>query len=131
MLNWPRLLAGEVGDPPRDSGTAVDVGHAREGDPELIQKQRKVRASENHGVDPIADGASNIGWTAALTSSTLTFSPDKLGLGELDEFGRAVADERAVCRESGRKIVDIRLANRGLGAEHADDPAFSTFRRRA
>ena len=76
-------------------------------------------------------GASNIGWTAALTCVDADVLAGELGLGELDQLGRAVADDRAVGGELGGEIVDIGLANGRFGAEHADHPASSKSPRRA
>ena len=55
-------------------------------------------------------GASNIGCTAAATPRRLTVLAGELGLGQLDQLGRAVADDRAVGGELRGEVVDIGLA---------------------
>ena len=54
----------------------------------------------------------------------------ELRLGEIDQLGRAVADDRAVGRELGCEIVDIGLADGRLRAEHADHAGLRQLRRR-
>ena len=75
-------------------------------------------------------GASNIGCAAACTASTLTCFAGELGLGELDQLGRAVADDRAVGGELRGEVVDIGLAHGRFGAEHADHAALRNLGRR-
>ena len=57
----------------------------------------------------------------------LIFLAAELGLGEFDQLGRAVADDRAVRGEPRGEVVDIGLAHGRFGAEHADRPGSSTF----
>ena len=74
-------------------------------------------------------GASNIGCAAARTAVDADRLAGELGLGQLDQLGRAVADDRAVGGELRGEVVDIGLADRRLGAEHADHAALRHFRR--
>ena len=47
----------------------------------------------------------------------------ELGLGQLDQLGRSVADDRAVGGKLRGQVVDIGLENRCFGAEDADHAA--------
>ena len=113
-------------------GAAIDIGDAGKGGAKLLVEQREVGAGEDDGVDPLAAGrVEHRLRRRASTASTLTSLAGELGLGELDQLGRAVADDRAVGGEFRGEVVDIGLAHGRFGAEHADDAASSTSRPRA
>ena len=52
----------------------------------------------------------------------------ELGLGQLDQLGRAMADDGAVGGEAGGEVVDIGLAHRRLRFRARRSRGFSTFR---
>ena len=80
-------------------------------------------AGEDDDVDPVASWLEH--WLpAARTASTPISSPASLASASIDQLGRAVADDGAVGGEAGGEVVDIGLAHRGLGPEHADTRDF-------
>jgi hypothetical protein len=95
---------------------------AGEGLVELVGEQREVGAGEDHRVHPFGAGLGEQGPGGAADFVTETRVSGELGLGQIDQLGRAVADDGAMAREPGGEIVDIGLADRRLGAEHSDDP---------
>ena len=66
-------------------------------------------ARENDGVDPVASGCVEHrlgGGTDCVQSDLLS---GELGLGQLDQFGRAVADDGAVGSELRGEVIDVGL----------------------
>lgn len=127
-LRRPGLSRGQIGNPPGNARTAIDILNLGESGSKLGFNQGEVRAGKDDRVDPIALGSveqrlrrSSDGTDANLLAAELRF-------GKLDQFRRPVADDRAVRRKSARQIVYIGLANRRLGAKHTDDPALRHFR---
>ena len=75
------------------------------------------------GIDPVAAGLAEHGFGGRTDRLDGDFLAGELGLGQFDQLGRSVADDRAVRRELRGKIIDIGLAYRRLGAEDADHSA--------
>lgn len=117
------LPTSEMGDPPRDSGRAVDKSHFRpEGFGQLLLDQREMGAGQHHSVDR---------FTVFLPAQPIGSSPEncgiecftgKAGFGGMDQFGRGMAQQQLVRREFRFKPVNIGLADRGRRAEQADHP---------
>src|SRR5690348_11540603 len=89
----PGLLASEVSDAAGNSGAAVDVGDVRESLPKFFAKQRKVRAGEHDCVDTIALRSVEHRLRSCLDFLDADVLASKLGLGELDQLRRAMAND--------------------------------------
>ena len=127
----PRLLSGQIGDPPGDPGAAVDVADARKGGAQARPRAagngcRRARWCRSRS----PSGASNIGRAAPRTASTLASSPRSLASASSTSSGEPWRMTVQSAANSRGEIVDIGLAHRRLGAEHADHAAFRHFGRR-
>ena len=74
---------------------AVDEGdRARRGGGELVLDQREMGAGEHDRVDPLAARLAEQAVEDAGIGGGIGRLAAQLGLGQLDQLGRAVADER-------------------------------------
>ena len=90
-------------------------------------------AGEHDDVDVARrPAASNSGRAAARTVVDAdTGFAGELAPRQLDQLGRAVADDALPAAKSAREVVDIGLADGRLGAEQADDAGSASSPRRA
>src|SRR5690242_15934801 len=82
----PWLLAGQVGDAARDTGSAVDPPDVRESFLELCAEQGEMRAGEYSDVDPVAVRGVEHGLGGCSDRIDLDFLTSEFRLGEIDQF---------------------------------------------
>ena len=93
-LGRPRLLARQIGDAAGDSGPPSTKRRRGKAAREFLLEQREVGAGEDHGVDVRRRRARRT--SAARRPARQRRGPlrlAELGFGELDQLGRAVADD--------------------------------------
>src|SRR5207253_10888867 len=120
----PDPAAGQEGGAAGDALLAVDEGHRpRRGGCKLRLDQREMRAGEDDRVERLAALLPEQPVQDPRISLGVPGLAPQLRLGQVDQLRRSMAEHPAVAGEFGRQPVDIRLADRRLGAEHADRPA--------
>jgi len=106
------LLTGQVRYASCDSGPAVDPRHCRKGPLKLFAKQWKVSAGQNANIDAIAVGSIEHRLSGSSNCIRANLLARELCLGEIDQLGGALADNRSVGSKLRREIVDVGRADR-------------------
>ncbi len=102
------------------SEPSTEAHRVRRGRRQFLDHQREMRAGIDDHVDPVpARLVEQAGQDRPVAVGRRILAA-QLGLGELDQLGRSMPQHQAIAGEARGQIVDIGLAHRRIGAEHAD-----------
>ena len=107
-------------DPPRDTGTAIDLRNARRSQRQLVGEQGEVGAGQHEYVEAGNVQQGSDGPADRVHRHRLAA---QLGFGQIDQRRAAMADDGAIGGETCGEIVDVGLAHCCLRPEHANHPA--------